>query len=157
MVVKLANELKAMISHEPMDVIDNNDSPPQILYSPPPTPPSVTSMPPCYDEIDTSRFDLLKGMYGLNNTIIKKWILITFDFKFKGFSLQLKADPHLDESIPISARDQHLLYNIFGDKWNDRTIVDAYIVVKGKTGYMSSWSPKDTKKSNGHHFNEFKH
>lgn len=82
-------------------------------------------------------------------------ILIAFDSKFKGFSLQLKADPHLDESIPISARDQHLLYNIFGDKWSNPVIVDAYMTVKGKTGYMSSWSPKDAKKSNGHHFDDY--
>lgn len=70
MVAKLANELKALISPEPMDVIDNGS--PLSLYSLPPSSSSVSSVSPYYDEIDTLRCDFLKGMYSLNYMIIKK-------------------------------------------------------------------------------------
>lgn len=69
MVDKLANELKSMISPEPMDVLDNNDSP-LPLYSTPSKISSVVSLPPRYDEIDTPRCDLLKGTYSMIYMII---------------------------------------------------------------------------------------
>lgn len=60
MVVKLAKELKAMVSYEPMDVIDSGSS--LSLYLPLPKEISVSPLPARYDEKDKSRCDLLKGM-----------------------------------------------------------------------------------------------
>lgn len=62
MVAKVADELKEMISIEPMDVIDNGAAS-SVNLSPPTTPPSL---PPPYKELVTPRCDLLKGMNGLN-------------------------------------------------------------------------------------------
>ncbi|XP_031621276.1 uncharacterized protein LOC116339503 [Contarinia nasturtii] len=56
-----------------------------------------------------------------------------------GFTVHIKPDVHLDETIPICARDQHLLYNIFGDKWKSPVIINAYAAVKGQTGFMNNW------------------
>lgn len=57
-----------------------------------------------------------------------------------GFSVYIKPDVHLDEMVPICARDQHLLYNIFDDKWKSAVILDAYAQVKGQTGFMPKWT-----------------
>lgn len=59
---------------------------------------------------------------------------------FAGFTVHIKPDAHLDDTVPICARDQHLLYNIFGNEWKSSTIIDAYIAVKGQTGFMNKWS-----------------
>lgn len=57
-----------------------------------------------------------------------------------GFTVYIKPDVHLDETVPICARDQHLLYNIFGDKWKSALILRTYIAVKGQTGFMHNWT-----------------
>ena len=63
----------------------------------------------------------------------------TLNFVCVGFMVHIKPDVHLDEMIPICARDQHLLYNIFGDKWKSPVVINAYTTVKGQTGFMHNW------------------
>lgn len=57
-----------------------------------------------------------------------------------GFTVYIKPDVHLDETIPICARDQHLLYNIFGAEWKSPVVISAYTAVKGQTGFMLNWT-----------------
>lgn len=57
-----------------------------------------------------------------------------------GFTVYIRPDVHLDETIPICARDQHLLYNIFGEKWKSAVVINAYTAVKGQTGFMLNWT-----------------
>lgn len=47
----------------------------------------------------------------------------------------IEPNSPLDENVPICARDQHLLYNVFGDKWNDFSVLGAYVKLKGQTAY----------------------
>lgn len=61
-----------------------------------------------------------------------------------GFAVYIKPDVHLDEMIPICARDQHLLFNIFGEKWTSPVVISAYIAIKGQTGFMHNWSNGDS-------------
>lgn len=68
-------------------------------------------------------------------------MLKNFFFQLIGFMVHIKPDVHLDEMIPICARDQHLLYNIFGDKWKSPVVINAYTSVKGQTGFMHNWLP----------------
>lgn len=70
--------------------------------------------------------------------LIPSWSI----FCVVGFSVHIQPDVHLDEQIPICARDQHLLHNIFGDKWKSPVVISAYTAIKGQTGYMQNWLPK---------------
>lgn len=63
-----------------------------------------------------------------------------FFFSSIGFSVYIKPDVHLDDMIPICARDQHLLFNVFGDKWKSPLVLEAYEKVKGQTGFMPKWT-----------------
>lgn len=77
-------------------------------------------------------------MYFLHDDLIPWWNV----FCFIGFTVHIKPDVHLDEEIPICARDQHLLFNIFGDEWKSPVVISAYTAIKGHTGYMQNWLPK---------------
>lgn len=151
MVVKMAADLKKCM--EPMDVNENvipvktplPSSPGQLMPSSPVQLLPSESLAKRMDGL-TARYDMLRG----KNIIFIHYLSAHFHHNsILGFSVQIKPDPHLDESIPICARDQHLLFNIFGEQWNCSTILNAYTAIKGQTGFMSNWASPNGRKSNG--------
>lgn len=71
---------------------------------------------------------------------------------FTGFKLRIEPNAPLDADVPICARDQHLLFNVFGDKWKDFSVIGAYIKLKGQTAVPLSAIPTE----NNNNRNDFK-